>query len=238
MSNRKRLSIVEHLIGWCSGKHLFDADDGKKQPSKTRRPEAQLGTCCHCTGRKLQRLNFRLGEGRTDGLKRHFYLRGPFNLPGGKMSILLLPFQYSKHIHYSFSSYKVKTWMLVSRCSQPGPLLFIPIPLKPYRPSAWTLPPRPQRTPSKFQGPTNSLPSTGLPDHPPPPPHKQGPQHYSIHHTHTGLRHAVMSPSINTTVYSLMVLYTFLCFVSFTELQRNVTHMKTTTQPPKPRGVP
>lgn len=117
MSNRKRLSIVEHLIGWCFGKHLFDADDGKKQPSKTRRPEAQLGTCCHCTGRKLQRLNFRLGEGRTDGLKRHFYLRGPFNLPGGKMSILLLPFQYSKHIHYSFSSYKVKTWMLVSRCS-------------------------------------------------------------------------------------------------------------------------
>ena len=67
-------------------KNISDTSDGKKkQTSKTRRrPETQLGTSCHCKGRKLHRLKTR--PGKED---RHF--TGPFSLPS---------LEYSKHISH------------------------------------------------------------------------------------------------------------------------------------------
>ena len=48
-------------------KNISDTNDGKrKQTSKTRRPEAQLGTCCHCKGRKLHKAKTQARWGRAD----------------------------------------------------------------------------------------------------------------------------------------------------------------------------
>ena len=54
-------------------KNISDTSDGKKkQTSKTRRrPETQLGTSCHCTGRKLHRLKTRPALKKTDILQDH-----------------------------------------------------------------------------------------------------------------------------------------------------------------------